>query len=135
MRKETPLNHMFHTFVILIVFIIAAVSVFNFVIYGGKLPDAMAYQDLRDIGERCDKENVCYEPLQCRSQVCALIVPEKGGRCNEYDLMCVSPYVCDEQMCKERVGANRVCDLGSFQVCSEGLECLDGICRVVNGLF
>ncbi len=129
MQKETPLRHMFHTFVILIVFIIAAVSVFNFVIYGGKLPGGMVYQNLRDIGERCGEENVCFEPLQCRSNTCVLLVPEKGGRCNDYELVCVDSFVCDQHRCKEFVGINRACDVSSFQVCDDGLECLDGVCR------
>jgi len=126
-RKEEPLQHMFRTFLYAIILIIATVSIFNFIIYKGALP-AMLAIGARTIGEACDAENSCYEPLQCISSQCTLLLTEKGTTCNNQEFQCAPPFACHNNLCKEKVGISSACDEKSMQVCEEGI-CLDGVCR------
>ena len=131
-KKQTPLQRMFRSFVVLIVLIIAAVSVFNFVIFKGKLPAGMISSSLRDIGEACDEDSLCYEPLQCVSYRCVLLVLEKGSMCNSHDLLCAAPFVCHQNICKQRVGKDQACDVRSMSMCANPFMCLDGVCRALD---
>ncbi len=126
-----PANAMFRTFMYFLFFILAVVAIFNFIIYRGELPPFMALQSVRGIGEACDEQNICQEPLQCISNMCVLVVTEKGQMCNNIELKCEQPLICHNNRCKEKVGKDKPCDERSMNTCAGESFCLDGVCRVI----
>lgn len=128
-QEEQPVQHMLKIFVYAIFLIIATVSIFNFIIYQGKLPSILAIGE-RGIAEPCDTDSDCFEPLRCTANTCTLFFTEKGATCNNQEFKCAQPLICQNNLCKQKARIGQECDEKSMQTC-ENSTCFDGICRQI----